>query len=124
MHEELVRDVLAVKPLGGYRVHLRFDDGVSGDCDLRPVIGSFEGVFAPFADAAYVSQVSVNHDTGTICWPSGADIDPVVLYCAVRGIAVPDFRPPARAVPKRPGRSTRKASGARATAKGRRKAGG
>ena len=123
MHEDLVRDVLLVKPLGGYRVHLRFDDGVSGDLDLRPVIGSFEGVFAPFADPAYVGQVSVNHDIGTICWPSGADIDAVVLYCAVRGIAVPEFRVAAGAVPKSPGRVTRTGSGVRTKAKGRRKTG-
>ena len=91
MHEHLLRDVVFARPLGAHRVHLRFDDGLEGDLDLDPVIGEFTGVFAPLADPAEFSLLRVHPEGGTICWPNGADIDPVVLYCALRGIPVPNF---------------------------------
>ena len=91
MHEELLRDVVAAMPLGGHRVRLTFDDGLEGDLDLRPIIGEFVGVFAPLADPAEFSRLRVDPNGGTIAWPNGADVDPVVLYCAVKGIPVPRF---------------------------------
>jgi hypothetical protein len=55
--------------------------------DLVP----FEGVFAPLQDRNYFVQVRVNPDTGTICWPNDADLDPDVLYAMVTGEPLPDF---------------------------------
>jgi len=78
------RDVIQVRPLGGYRVYLRFKDGASGELDLSTMI-RFDGVFAPVKDKDYFAKVSVNSDIGTICWPNGADLDPHVLYSAVTG---------------------------------------
>lgn len=48
----------------------------------------FTGVFAPFEDRAYFVQVRVNPDTGTICWPNGADLDPDVLYALITGESI------------------------------------
>ena len=42
----MLRDVVEARPVGGYRVYIRFDDGVAGEVDLAAVI-NFEGVFAP-----------------------------------------------------------------------------
>ena len=42
-------------------------------------------------DPAYVALVSVNPEVGTVTWPNGVDLDELVLYCAVRGIAVPTY---------------------------------
>ena len=87
----LLHDIVYVRALGGHRLQLRFDDGVEGEVDLRQVIREFNGLLAPLADPAYVAQVSVNPEAGTVTWPNGADLDELVLYCAVRGIAIPTY---------------------------------
>jgi len=83
----MLKDIVEVKPLDGYRVYLRFEDGVSGELDLSTII-RFEGVFKPVKDRDYFASVSVNQSSGTICWPNGADLDPDVLYSAVTGEAI------------------------------------
>ena len=72
-------DVIAVKPLSNYRLHLQFEDGCDGDVDISKLI-PFEGVFAPLEDKTFFSKVSVNPDIGTICWENGADLSPIFLY--------------------------------------------
>ncbi len=86
----MLKDVIAVRPLDGYRLHIRFEDGVEGIIDLAEII-SFTGVFAPLKDRAYFVQVYVNADIGTICWPNEADLDPDVLYARVTGEPIPAF---------------------------------
>ncbi len=86
----MLKDVVAVRPLGDYRLHVRFDDGAEGTIDLAKVI-SFTGIFEPLNDRAYFSKVDVNPDVGTLCWPNGADIDPDVLYSLVTGEPIPSF---------------------------------
>lgn len=77
-------DVVEARVLGGYRVHLRFEDGVEADLDLGEMI-RFEGVFAPLRDLARFAELRVHPELGTICWPGGADIDPDVLYARAPG---------------------------------------
>ena len=90
--EDLLRDVLEVKPVGGYRLYLRFDDGVSGVADLEPLLVPFDAVFEPLRDPCYFEQVRVNPDIGTICWPNDADIAPETLYALVTGSIGPAMR--------------------------------
>lgn len=82
------RDVISVSSLDAYRLHLTFEDGVQGDVDIAKLI-TFTGVFAPLAELSYFRQVAVNPDSGTICWPNGADIDPIVLYSQATGQPLP-----------------------------------
>ncbi len=77
-------DVVEARPLGGYRVHLRFEDGIEADLDLGELI-RFEGVFAPLRDPARFAELRVHPELGTICWPGGADLDPDVLYARATG---------------------------------------
>jgi hypothetical protein len=77
-------DIVEARPLGGYRVHLRFEDGVEADVDLGDLI-RFEGVFAPLRDPARFAELRVHAELGTICWPGGADLDPDVLYARATG---------------------------------------
>ena len=57
---------------------------MAGELDLGKMV-SFRGVFEPLRDEAEFARVRVDPDTGTIVWPSGADLCPDVLYSAVTG---------------------------------------
>ena len=80
----MLKDIVEVRPLGGYRVHLRFEDGVEGDLDLGKLI-EFKGVFAPLRDEKEFAKVRLHGELGTIVWPNGADLDPDVLYSRLSG---------------------------------------
>ena len=45
----MLKDLVEAAPLDGYRVRLRFEDGIEGELDLATII-HFEGVFAPLKD--------------------------------------------------------------------------
>ena len=87
-------DVTKVEPLGGYRVRLEFADGVAGEIDLGRLI-TFRGVFARLRDEAEFARVGVDPESGTIVWPTGADLCPDVLYSLVTGQAIAGARPDA-----------------------------
>ncbi|MEX2156147.1 MAG: DUF2442 domain-containing protein [Gemmatimonadales bacterium] len=93
-----MKDVVEVRPVGGYRLYLRFEDGVSGELDFAGRLG-FEGVFAPLTDPAVFAQVRIHPELGTIVWPNGADLDPDVIYAELSGTPI--------AVPPAPTRRTR-----------------
>jgi hypothetical protein len=86
----MLTDVTEVRPLDGYRLHVRFEDGIEGIVDLAEIV-SFTGIFEPLEERDYFVQVYVDPDVGTICWPNGADVDPDVLYALVSGEPVPSF---------------------------------
>ena len=91
-----MKDVVEVKALAGLRLHIRFEDGVTGELDLKELV-RFEGVFAPLREPARFAEVRVHSELGTICWPNGADLDPDVLYSKISGqpirIGIPEGRP-------------------------------
>jgi hypothetical protein len=84
----MLRDVIEAQPRGDHRLWLRFEGGDAGEVDLRAAL-AFTGVLAPLADPAYFAQVRVDEELGTVVWPNGADLDPVVLYCLATGAPLP-----------------------------------
>ncbi len=76
-------DVIKVKVLSDYKLHLTFDDGISGDVDISKLV-PFEGIFEPLQDRNFFSQVKVNRDIGTICWDNGADLSPTLLHGSIQ----------------------------------------
>jgi hypothetical protein len=86
----MLKDIVEVRPLGDYRLWIRFEDGVEGDVDVAQMVG-FSGVFAPLSERDYFARVRVNHDLGTICWPNEADLDPDVLYGLITGDPLPTY---------------------------------
>ena len=83
----MLKDIVDVKPLGEYRLYLRFEDGAEGIVDLAEHL-AFRGVFEPLRDPAYFARVRVDSELGTIAWPNGADLDPYVLHSQVTGIPI------------------------------------
>ena len=54
------------------------DDGAVRDLTLD---GQLKGpVFEPLRDPARFAEVEVDRDSGTVVWPTGADLDPIVIY--------------------------------------------
>jgi hypothetical protein len=88
--QSLLHDVVEVRPLGSHRLFLRFSDGATGELDVAAYI-SFEGVFEPLKHEDFFRLVRVNPELGTIEWPNGADLDPIVLYCRATGTPLPDW---------------------------------
>lgn len=86
----MLQDVVYVKSLGDFLLLIRFEDGVEGQINVADLV-EFSGVFAPLRERAFFEQVRVEPDLGTIVWPNGADLDPVVLYSLVTGEPLPDF---------------------------------
>jgi uncharacterized protein DUF2442 len=86
----MLKDIVEATALEGYQVRLRFEDGVVGELDLSAII-RFEGVFAPLKDLNRFRELRVHPDLGTIYWPSGADLDPAVLYARVTGTPIPTY---------------------------------
>lgn len=84
----MLKDVTAVKPMADYQLWIKFEDGSEGVLSVDKMI-TFDGVFAPLAEQSFFEQVSVHPELGTIVWPSGADLDPVVLYSAITGQPLP-----------------------------------
>ncbi len=82
--------VASVSPLERYVVRVVFDDGEVRDVDIEPLLGG--AVFQPLRDREEFVRVRVDERTRAIAWPSGADLDPDVIY----GIAPPARQPAAR----------------------------
>jgi hypothetical protein len=71
-------DVVDFVAVGDYVLRVRFDDGVERVIDFEPIL--LGPLFGPLRDPQLFRQVTVNPDLGTLVWPTGADIDPGVLY--------------------------------------------
>ena len=76
---------------GGFRVWLRFSDGLEGIIDLGDELQG--RVFEPLRDPVVFRQVQLNADIHTITWPNGADLAPEYLYELVRKVANPALQP-------------------------------
>jgi len=87
----MLKDIVAVKYLEKYLLHLRFEDGVEGVIDVSQLI-EFSGVFAPLQDISFFQQVKLNTELGTIFWENGADLDPDVLYAIIKGEPIPNYQ--------------------------------
>jgi hypothetical protein len=91
----MLKDIVEVRWLGEHRLYLRFEDGVAGAVDFAKRL-RFEGVFAPLLDPDVFAQVRVHPELGTVVWPTGADVDPDVLYSELSGVALELPQAPSR----------------------------
>lgn len=82
-----MQDVVSVKPLGGMRLRIRFDDGVEGEVDLARRM-KFPGMLARLRDPEFFSKVFVHPEFGCVSWPDEIDLDTLVLYSYVTGRSI------------------------------------
>ena len=76
-------DALEVQPREGYRIWLRFADGVSGEVDLAPLAG--QGVFKAWDDLEFFKGVYITPVIGAIAWSEGIELWPEDLYLVLTG---------------------------------------
>jgi hypothetical protein len=70
--------ITSVTKLGEYRLRLTFNNGAAKEVDLSNEL--FGELFEPLRSLDVFAQVYVNHETGTIEWPNGADFAPEFLF--------------------------------------------
>ena len=71
-----------VTPLPGYRLRLRYSDGVAGEVDLSHLAG--RGVFELWNDPVEFQRVSIG-PSGEIRWTPEIDLCPDALYLQITG---------------------------------------
>jgi hypothetical protein len=70
--------VISVEVLAPYGLRVGFDDGVVREVDLADDL--WGPVFEPLKDPLAFANVCVDEELGTVVWPNGADLDPLVLH--------------------------------------------
>ena len=73
----IMHKVIEARPGEGYRLWVRFEDGVEGWVDLSGRL--FGPVFEPLRDKAAFARVQVD-EFGAIVWPNGADLAPDAIH--------------------------------------------
>ena len=71
-----IPDVIDVEVLAHYVLRVTFDDDVVRDVDLSDDL--WGPIFEPLKDPAYFARVFIQD--GSVAWPNGADIDPLILH--------------------------------------------
>jgi hypothetical protein len=78
----LVFKPVAVKALSGFRLWLRYADGVEGEVDLTHLAG--RGVFEAWKDHRVFETVRIG-EGGAIQWGNDVDLCPDALYLRLTG---------------------------------------
>jgi hypothetical protein len=63
--------------VGGYRIRLRFDDGVEGEVDLANELTG--PAFQPLRNLSAFRRFRLHPELRTLVWPNGADFAPEFL---------------------------------------------
>lgn len=75
--------VCAVKPLEGYRLYVKFIDGLEGFVDLSQFIKDENaGVFEALRDQTFFKRVFVSY--GVVTWPEELDLAPDAMYDGIK----------------------------------------
>lgn len=76
-----MKTITHLKVLDGYRVWLRFDDGVEGEADFSPHAG--HGVFAAWNDYAVFQRAALADQGRALEWPGEIDFCADALWLQV-----------------------------------------
>jgi hypothetical protein len=79
-------DVLRVRVVGPFRLHVSFSDGSSGEMDFSSRFKGTGPMVQPLKDPAYFAKVFI--EMGALTWPNGYDWDPIALHMDMRNAGV------------------------------------
>jgi Protein of unknown function (DUF2442) len=88
--------ILEVSPRAGFKLFLRYDDGVAGVLDLSSLAG--QGVFAAWLKPGVFEQVRLT-EAGAPEWSGEVDLCPDALYLNLTGKAAEEVFPALRRIP-------------------------
>ena len=74
--------VVEARATGGFRVWLRFNDGLAGEIDLADQLGG--EIFEPLRDEGYFGAFRL--EGHTLTWPNGADLAPEFLHELLKAV--------------------------------------
>lgn len=80
--------VAAVEPRAGYRIWLRYQDGVDGEIDLADIADT--EICKPWREQAFFERVHVN-DGGAVAWNDDIELCPDSLYAELLGVTLEDL---------------------------------
>jgi hypothetical protein len=75
--------VVKVTALPQYRLRVEFDDGIIGIVEIFPRLSG--PVFEPLRDEALFRRVTIDDESGAVCWPDGPDLAPDAMYSRLSG---------------------------------------
>jgi len=70
--------VVDAKPVGKWRLHIRFSDGSEGVHDFASMIEEGGEMVEPLRDEEFFARVHVEYGVPT--WPNGFDVDAIALH--------------------------------------------
>jgi hypothetical protein len=70
--------IIEATPLEGYRLKVRFNDGIEGIYAVEPERRG--GVFQKLQEPTVFNAVRVNPDFGCVEWPGGVDLCPTSMH--------------------------------------------
>ena len=82
--------IVEAKPMQGFQLFVRFDDGTSGTVNLSDFAG--RGVFSAWNEPGIFQQVRVT-EQGAVEWPGEIDLCPDSLYLRLTGKSPEDLFP-------------------------------
>jgi hypothetical protein len=74
--------ILEARPLDGYKIWLKFDDGIIGEADLSHLAG--KGVFTLWNNYENFKKVSIENSR-SLTWSDEIDMDADSLYLKITG---------------------------------------
>jgi hypothetical protein len=86
-----VTRIVSVKPLEGFRLNVRFNDGLEGVYAVEPERRG--GVFLKLLEPGTFNAVTINADFGCVEWPGGIDLCPDTMHQEMAG-ADAELHPP------------------------------
>lgn len=70
--------ITAVELMGGYRLRIRFDDGLERVIDFEPIL--WGELYGPLRRHELFQAVRIDPEFKTLVWENGADFDPSILH--------------------------------------------
>ncbi len=91
-----MKKAVQANPLDGFRLWLKYEDGIEGIVDLSDLAG--RGVFEAWSEREVFDAVTVN-ESGAVVWPGEIDLCPDALYIRLTGRQAQEIFPSLMRVP-------------------------